>query len=136
MEKISGQYRGVVIDNEAGLEHLSRRTSGEVEIMLVVCHATAVGARTAARIVEMRDHLQLQVGQTFLVLNQFDGNLGPELADAFARTGLETLGVVPADPLVASFDVEGRSLLQLPADSTAVRAVHDMLKMLNERRLI
>jgi len=136
MGRIGAQYQGVVIDNEAGLEHLSRRTDGEVEVMLVVCPPNVIGARTAARIVEIKNRLGLEVGALFLVLNPCDQPLSPELAAVFAQSGLETLAVIPTDPQVAAFDVAGRSLLDLPGDSPALTAVRQLIHNLAERRLL
>ncbi len=134
--KIGGQYRGVVIDNEAGLEHLSRRTNGQVEVMLVVCPPNVIGARTAARIVDIKNQLGLEVGAVFLVLNPCDQPLGPDLAALFAQSGLEIIAAVPTDPHVSAFDVAGRPLLELPADSQALSAVRGLVNDLAERRLL
>ena len=134
--KIGAQYRGVVIDNEAGLEHLSRRTNGQVEVMLVVCPPNVIGARTAARIVDIKNHLGLEVGAVFLVLNPCDQPLAPELAALFAQSGLEILAAVPTDSQVSAFDVAGRPLLELPADSRALSAVRGLVNELAERKLL
>jgi CO dehydrogenase maturation factor len=132
--RIGGQYKGVVIDNEAGLEHLSRRTDGSVEIMLVVCQPTVIGARTALRIMELVRTLHLDIGGCYMVLNQCDGQVPPGLAAQFQRTGLENLAMIPADPAIADFDVRGQSVRDLPADSPAVVAVDNLVSTLLERR--
>jgi len=134
LEKIEEQYRAVVIDNEAGLEHLSRRTNGRVEIMLIVCQPTVIGARTAARIKDIMFSLQLEVQSAFLVINQCDGALSPELQAEFKKTGLEIIGSIPNDPVVATFEMEQRSLLELPAGSVAMQAVGKMVDELLKRR--
>lgn len=134
--KIGSQYKGVVIDNEAGLEHLSRRTNGQVEVMLVVCPPNVIGARTAARIVDIKDRLGLEVGAVFLVLNPCDQPLDSDLAALFAQSGLEVLAAVPTDPQVSAFDVAGRPLVELPADSRALSAVRGLVNDLAERRLL
>jgi CO dehydrogenase maturation factor len=134
LQKIEGHYRAVVIDNEAGLEHLSRRTNGQVDVMLVVCHATLLGARTAMRVVELMRSLELEIGEALLVLNLADGRLAPELEAEFAKTGLEILGHVPADPQVAEFEMRQQSLLEMPGDAGAVQAVDGLVETLLERR--
>lgn len=128
LETIEGQYRAVVVDNEAGLEHLSRRTNGKVDVMLVICQATFLGARTAMRMVELMNGLELDIGTAFLVLNQSDGQLPPPLAAEFEKTGLQTLGHIPNDPTVADFETRQQSLLEIPADADALRAVGDLLE--------
>ena len=136
MEKLSQKYRAVVVDNEAGLEHLSRRTSGRVEVMLVVCLPNQTGVHTAARILNIIRSLKLEVGHTFLVLSQCDEPPGGELGQAFAQLGVELLGTVPEDSSVHAFDVTGRPLLQLPAESRAAKAVEGFVATLAERKLL
>ena len=132
--RIGKQYKAIVIDNEAGLEHLSRRTDGSVDVLLVNCLPTISGARTAVRIMELVNTLHLDIGSCFLVLNQCNGPLAANVAAELQRTGLETIGLIPTDPTVAEFEVDGRALTHLPADSPAAVAVDGMLTSILERR--
>ena len=134
LEKIEGAYEAVVVDNEAGLEHLSRRTNGRVDVMLVVCHATLLGARTAMRVVELMKGLELDIGEAFLVLNRDGGSLAPELAAEFEQTGLEILARLPEDATVVDFETRQQSLLELPADAAVLRATGELLEELLHRR--
>lgn len=134
LEKIGKQYRAVIIDNEAGLEHLSRRTNGRVDVMLIACQPTLDGARTALRMRDMIRGLKLDVRSAVLVLNQCDGRLPAELRSEFEKTGLDMAGSVPDDPAVARFEAKGKSLLELPADSKAVQAVETLVNGILERK--
>ncbi len=131
--RISRDYKAVIIDNEAGMEHLSRRTDGHVDVMLVVCPPTVIGARTALRIVELVKSLNLAIGECYLVLNQCEGPVSPELAAQFAQTGLEQLAEIPVDPVVAEYDVRGQSVNDLPVNSPAVVAVDGLVLRILER---
>lgn len=131
--RMGRQYAAVVIDNEAGLEHISRRTDGRVEAMLVTCLPTMSGARTAVRIVELVKSLKLDVGYCGLVLNQSDGRLSLNVEEELRKTGLETLGVIPADPQVADLETAGKALDELPADSPAAVAADELLGKILER---
>jgi len=131
--RISKQYKALVIDNEAGLEHLSRRTDGRVDIMLVICQPTVIGARTAMRIMELVRTLHLDIGACYLVMNQCAGEISPDLAAQFQQTGLENLAMIPADPAIADFDVKGQAVKDLPANSPAVVAVDGLVAKLLER---
>jgi len=131
--RISRDYKAVVIDNEAGMEHLSRRTDGHVDVMLVVCPPTVIGARTALRIVELVKSLNLAIGACYLVLNQCEGPVSPELAAQFAGTGLEQLAAIPVDPVIAEYDVRGQSVNDLPVNSPAVVAVDGLVLRILER---
>ena len=132
--RIGKQYHTVVIDNEAGLEHLSRRTDGSVDVMLIVAEPTVIGARTAQRIMELVKSLNLDIGACYLVLNQCDGQVPPALVAQFQRTGLENLAMIPVDPAVADFEVRGQPVGDLPAASPAVVAVDNLVATLLERR--
>ena len=131
--RIGKQYAAVVIDNEAGLEHLSRRTDGRVDVLLVICQPTIIGARTARRIMDLVQSLHLDVGACYLVLNPCDGQVTAEVAALLQQTGLETLALIPADPAVAAADVLGQAVETLPANSPAVMAVDALVSALLER---
>jgi len=132
MEKLGNQYSSVVIDNEAGLEHLSRRSNGSVECLLIVSQPTVIGARTAKRIMELVESLNLDVGKICLVLNACDGVLSNGLKAEFDRAGVETLMTVPEDDDILQFEMEEKSLLDLPDGSKAVVAVDDIASKLVE----
>ncbi|HSO30346.1 MAG TPA: hypothetical protein VLS28_10615 [Candidatus Sulfomarinibacteraceae bacterium] len=126
LDKLMGAYRSVVVDNEAGMEHLSRRTTRDVDLLLVVSDATLVGIRTALRIRALIGELKLTVRASALVVNRV-AELPPPVAAAIAEGGLRLVGLVPDDPLVAAFELAGRPLLELPDDAPAVAAVESML---------
>jgi CO dehydrogenase maturation factor len=117
IDNIADSYPWVVIDNEAGLEHLSRRTTRDVDVLLIVSDATVRGITTAGRIVALLTELDTKVGKHYLIVNRAADGLTPELREAITEHGLDLLAVLPDDPLVAAFDAAGRPILQLPDDS-------------------
>lgn len=126
-DKLSHHYNYIVVDNEAGMEHLSRRTSGQVDVLFLVTDYSLRGLRAVRRIYEMLPGLKLNVGKTCLVVTR-----GPEqLSDTFLKEvneiGIEIAGVIPNDPALLEFDMERRSLLELPADSLAVAKVAEIM---------
>jgi CO dehydrogenase maturation factor len=134
LDQLGKQYEAVVIDNEAGLEHLSRRSNGSVEVLIVLAQPTITGARTAVRIVELVKSLHLDVGNCFLVLNQMDTPLGADLAKEFERTGLDIVGAIPTDPVIHEYELKAQSLLTVPDGSKAAMAIDEILKKILERR--
>ncbi len=130
VDRIAGSYHYVVIDNEAGLEHLSRRTTRDVDCLLVVSDPSIRGIVAAGRIAGLVRELQTRVGKVLLIVNRVDGELGPEARQEIERQGLELAGVVPVDSRVGAFDRAGRPLVELPEDSpvyVAVRKIVDRL---------
>jgi CO dehydrogenase maturation factor len=128
LDKLGSQYEAVVIDNEAGLEHLSRRSNGTVEVLLVVCQPTLIGARTALRIVELSKSLNLDIGNSYLILNACDGELSDELVAEFEKSGLEIAARIPTDSEILDFELEDKSLTELSDDSVAALAGDDIIE--------
>ncbi len=128
-DKLSDQYPYVVIDNEAGMEHLSRRTTHAVDVLLMVSDPTVRGVKTAARINRLVDELDLDVKRRVLIINRIAGEEGDELSGLAREEGLDVAGLVPQDELVFRNDLKGGSVFDLPADeSAAVRAVFRILE--------
>ena len=86
------------------------------------------------RIRDIMRSLDLEVQSTFLLLNRCDGNLSPGLMAEFTKTGLEIIGYVPSDPAIAQFEEEQKSLLELPADSMALRVIEKTVDEILKRR--
>ena len=131
VDRLEKQYDYVVIDNEAGMEHLSRRTTRDVDVLLLVTDPTQRGLIAAQRMHEMVPELEIGVGRTYLVINRLrpvDGRLEvpAPLAQAVEQTGLELLGPVPEDPEMAGFEFTGRPLVELPAETAVYRAVREI----------
>jgi CO dehydrogenase maturation factor len=120
LDFLDKNYDYMVIDNEAGMEHISRELIENVDILLVISDATAKGVRTAGRIYELSRRLQIRIGAAYLIVTRI---ADPEpLRSDIEATGLELLGAIPDDPLVAEYDLLGKPLVDLPADSPAVSA--------------
>jgi CO dehydrogenase maturation factor len=126
-DKLSETYPYVVIDNEAGMEHLSRRTTHTVNLLLIVSDPTVRGIRTARRIADLVRELNLDIAKYALIINRVSGEEGIELK-AFAESlGLEVAGLVPQDRAVFENDLAGKAIVDLPGDSPAVRTVFAIL---------
>jgi CO dehydrogenase maturation factor len=126
-DKLSETYSYVVIDNEAGMEHLSRRTTHKVDLLLIVSDPTVRGVKTAQRIADLVKELDLDIERHALVINRVAGGEGPGLKKLAEELGLEVAGLVPQDGLVFENDLAGRAIIDLPADSPAVKAVYAVL---------
>src|SRR5512143_73231 len=104
-------YPYIVTDNEAGLEHLSRRTTQNTDLLLIVSDPSARGVLTAGRVNEIVDELSLEIKRRFLIVNRVLGEALPEeLGGVVARTGLQLAGTVPDDRNIFKFDLEGKAL--------------------------
>ncbi|WP_027718505.1 AAA family ATPase [Desulfovirgula thermocuniculi] len=127
IEELSKNYPYLVMDNEAGLEHLSRRTTQNVDVFLVTSDASVRGVRSAGRIKELAESLNLGIKKMYLVVTKTVNGTLPALKEEIEKTGLELAGEVPMDEEVYRYDLEGRPLVSLPENSPAVKAVRDIM---------
>lgn len=118
----SKNYDFTILDTEAGLEHLSRRTTMDVDLMLVVTDTSKRGITTAKRIEELAKELKVSIKELYLVLNRTEEKSEKKIKDYAEREGIEVIGAIPEDELIFDYDLEGRSLLELPQDSKALSA--------------
>ncbi|MCL6610715.1 MAG: AAA family ATPase [Peptococcaceae bacterium] len=128
MQELGKNYPYVVMDNEAGLEHLSRRTTQNVDVLLVTSDASARGVRSAGRIKELVESLGLDIKKMYLVVSKAGDGTVEALREEIGRTGLELAGTVPLDDQVMEFDLHGKPLVGLPDDSPVVSAVNAIIK--------
>ncbi len=128
VDEMADNYAYVVLDNEAGMEHLSRRTTHNMDLVFAVTDSSVRGIQAAGRIRDLVGELKLNIGRLALIVNRVEGALAEPTLREIDRLGLELAGVVPADPQVTAFDLEGRPTFQLPEDSAAFRAVVEILE--------
>jgi CO dehydrogenase maturation factor len=128
IDRLSGAYKYVVIDNEAGLEHLSRRTTRDVDVLLIVSDASMRSILAAGGVSKLVDDLHTKVGERHLVVNRVpvsesgEPELPQPLRQAIEEQGLNLAGVIPMDRVVAEFDALGKPVGDIPADSATRQA--------------
>ena len=127
LDKLSGNYPYVVMDNEAGMEHLSRRTTQDVDHLLIISDPTQRGLSAASNIVELKDKLEIRVKNSYFILNRVPGEIPTPLQVLVDDLGVTFLGPVPADNNVMEFDFTGKPLLELGDDSPVYLAVASMM---------
>jgi CO dehydrogenase maturation factor len=129
-DTLSGNYPYMVMDNEAGMEHLSRRTTQNVDELLLVSDHSVKGVRTLARIKELVAELKLEVKRQSVLINLVPDGISPAVADEMARLGIEAAAVLPLDEMVTNYDIQLKPLLELPDESKAVQAVDSLMTKL------
>jgi len=128
IDGMSKHYPYVVIDNEAGMEHLSRRTTRDVQHLLIVSDATQRGLVAAQRIGDIQKELEINIENAYLIVNRVPGGeLHPELKKFVDGLGVQLLGVIPADDDLAAFEFSGKPLVDLGDDSPVYQAVAEMM---------
>jgi len=122
LDLLTGNYQYIVIDNEAGMEHFSRLTTRDVDLLFIVSDSTQRGILTASRIRDLIHELDLRIVQEVLVINRVQGEPSPEIFEEVRKQNLELGGTLPADEEVYRYDSEGKPTFQLPLESKAVQA--------------
>jgi len=128
---LSEKYPYVVIDNEAGMEHLSRRTTHKVDILLIISDPTVKGIKTASKINELVDELQLDIEKRLLIINKVIGEEKDFLIKLAKELGLEVIGVIPNDGMIFEYDQKGKPIFELPDESIALVTVFNILDNIN-----
>ncbi len=131
IDTMSDQYPFVVMDNEAGLEHLSRRTTRNVEHLLLVTDPSQRGAVAARRVAELVAELSINVGQTHLIVNRMPGGkIPPPLKSFIDAIDVPLMGVIPDDNTLREFEFSGRPLVELGDESPVYQAVVGMMEQI------
>lgn len=131
VQKLQSHYPYIVVDNEAGMEHISRGILPSMEIALLVSDCSRRGVQAAGRIAELMKELNLKPQKTGLIINRApQGRLDKGTEEEIKKQNLNLLGVVPHDETVYQFDCDGRPMVQLPEDSPVRKALQEILEKL------
>ena len=130
VDGLGHRYGYVVVDNEAGMEHLSRRTTRDVDVLVIVTDPTVRGVKAAEGIVRLAGELDVDVRQSVLVVNRVLGDLPPVIQQAAEGLGIPLAAAIPADPRVGELDALGQPLVDLEAASPAARAIDALAEKL------
>jgi len=122
LDLLTGNYRYIVIDNEAGMEHFSRLTTRDVDLLFILSDSSRRSILTASRIRDLIHELDLRIVREVLVINRVQGELDQEILEELKRQNLQLAGFMPDDEQVYRYDLEGKPTFDLPVESMAVQA--------------
>jgi CO dehydrogenase maturation factor len=128
IDSISKNYRYVIIDNEAGMEHLSRRTTRDVQHLLIVTDPSLRGIVAAERIAAFRNELDIHIEHAYLILNRLQGDIPALLQERIDHLDIPLLGVIPASQELTNLEFSGRPVIELGDTSPEYHAVAEMMK--------
>ncbi len=129
IDKLSKSYSYMLIDNEAGMEHLSRRTTRRIDLLFIVSDYTLVGLRSAKRILDLTKELEISVKDTRLVINRAPKEVN-QLKEEIKQLGVPLAGVMPEDKEVFNLSLESGNIRSLSQDSKVVKAVNKICEAL------
>jgi CO dehydrogenase maturation factor len=132
LDRLQGNYPYIVMDNEAGMEHISRLTTNNVDILLVVSDTSRRGIQAAVRINKLANELNIGVKKSYAVINQLREEPSEVVLNILKDGGLKLAGTIPADSAVYEYDLNGRPTIELPQESQCVQAAFEIFgKIMN-----
>ncbi len=122
LDRLQDNYAYIVMDNEAGMEHISRMTTRNVDVLLVVSDPSRRSLQAATRINKLAAELNIGVGKSCLIINQSKEPPSSQVIEMLNKEGLNLAGLIPEDDTIYDFDVNGRPTIDMPENSRAVAA--------------
>jgi CO dehydrogenase maturation factor len=139
LSTLNKNYQFVVIDNEAGMEHLSRRTAQKIDYLLIISDPSPRGIRTAGKISRLLKELDTRVREKYLILNRVHDSIPQALKEAIEEEKVRHLSSIPEDERLLLLDQRGEPIWEIDSDSASYQAVGQILKKLisleNEKEL-
>ena len=134
IQRLQSHYPYIVVDNEAGMEHISRGILPTMQTAILVSDCSRRGVQAAGRIARLVEELNFKPQKMGLIVNRApEGRLDAGTMEEIQKQNLELLGVIPHDDMVYRFDCDGRPTIQLPADSPVRAALKEIVEKLDFR---
>lgn len=126
VKKFTDEYKYIVMDNEAGMEHISRKTARKIDLLLVVSDYSRVGVRSAAKVYGLTQEMKIKLGRSMLVVNKAkSGN--DKLEEEIKNTGLEFAGFMPFSEEIERMSLDGKSIKEISSDSAPAKKINEIL---------
>src|SRR4030066_2336672 len=120
IEKLASNYKYVVIDNEAGMEHIPRRTNGNLDVLFLVSDPSLRGIRTCKKLEDLVNQLGLNVKKLYLIINRVENGVPSQLMEELGKLKLNLLGILPEDKNIIDYELNGVPMLNLEENSISV----------------
>jgi CO dehydrogenase maturation factor len=128
LDRLAGNYPYLVMDNEAGMEHISRLTTSNVDVLLIVSDTSRRGLQAAVRINKLARELNIGVGKSYAVINQVKQPPSESVLKMLNDGDLEFAGTIPEDPMIYEYDLNGRPTVEIPEDSKSIKAAFEIFE--------
>ena len=133
LEQLTGNYPYIVMDNEAGMEHISRLTTKNVDVLLMVSDTSRRALQAAFRINQLARTLNIGVVKSYLIINKVKEAPSEKVLEMIKNEGIELAGSIPDDETVYNYDLDGRPTIEMSENNQAVRAAYDIFDKVIER---
>jgi CO dehydrogenase maturation factor len=130
LDMLAKNYPFLIIDNEAGMEHLSRRITRELDFLFLVSDPTVRGVRTAGALRDLAGELELNIKEICLIIDKVDGELHPLVLEEIEKQRLKLIQTIPEDAMIVDYSLSGKSLVDLPETSVARKSINKLMKQI------
>ncbi|MDQ7780080.1 MAG: AAA family ATPase [Planctomycetota bacterium] len=130
IKQLLANYRYIVIDNEAGMEHLSRKTAEDIDVLVLVSDASVIGVRSACSVMKLVRSLKLAIDRSALVINRAPSVIPAPVLAEMDKSGLRLAGTVPHDEAITTLDLQDKPVTAVQTSSPAYTAVEGILRTL------
>ena len=127
IDRLAKNYDYVVTDSEAGMEHISRQTTQDVDFLLIVSDPTMRGVNAAGRVKDLINEMRTKVGKVSMVVNRVKNGLPQEIGKAVEGFGLDLIAAIPEDPNLSNLEIQGKPIIELPEDSPLKKGVQEII---------
>ncbi len=127
IEKLASNYKYVVIDNEAGMEHISRRTNGNLDVLLLISDPSLKGVRTCKKLEDLVNKLGLNIKKLYLMINRVDNGVPPQVTEELEKLKLNVVGILPEDKNIIDYELRGIPMLNLEDNSLSVIKLNEVM---------
>jgi|LGVE01.1.fsa_nt_gb CO dehydrogenase maturation factor len=135
VEMLAKNYQYIIVDNEAGMEHISRGTLGKIDMLILISDCSRRGIQAVGRIKELVSELKLKVPVIKLIVNRApNGILNEGTAEEIEKQGLDLIGVVPLDQNIFEYDAYGKPLIEMPAETASKIALREIVDKLEIKK--
>jgi len=128
LDRLTDNYPYIVMDNEAGMEHISRLTTSNVDILLVVSDTSRRGIQAAVRINKLAKDLNIGVGKSYLIINQIKNGIPEAVSNILNAEDLELAGMIPMDNTIYDYDLNGQPTIEMPENNKSVKAAFEIFE--------
>ncbi len=127
---LQDNYDYIVMDNEAGMEHLSRRTTSDVNYLLIISDPSPKGILTASRIRDLSFEVDINAEKISLIVNRVNGKLDDRLKRYIEEKKLDLLGIINMDDDIYEMDISEKTIFDIPGDSIVLKQVRKLMERL------
>ena len=128
LERLTDNYPYIVMDNEAGMEHISRLTTNNVDILLVVSDTSRRGIQAAVRINQLAKDLNIGVGKSYLIIKKKKNGIPEAVSNILNAEDLELAGMIPMDNTIYDYDLNGKPTIEMPENNQSVKSAFEIFE--------